>query len=171
MTQVLEPVQLGGGVRDASGSRADFSSFFHESWPDLISFCRTLTGSESLAEEISQEALTRVFVRYPLLTEPRPYLFRVAANLVNRTWRQAQRVEVRDPAAFPDGAVEAGTDDTIDAVRRLPARLRHVVILYYYADLPVEEVAGMLRRPVGTIKRRLHEARTQLAQLLNEDVS
>lgn len=168
MTQVLDSVQVGGGVRDAG---ADFSTFFHESWPDLISFCRTLTGSDGLAEEISQEALTRVYARYPLLREPRPYLFRVAANLVRRSWRQEQRVELRDPVRLPDYPVAPRTDDTIDAVRRLPSRLRQVVILYYYADLPIEEIAGMLHRPVGTIKRRLHEARAQLAELLNEAVS
>jgi RNA polymerase sigma-70 factor (ECF subfamily) len=37
------------------------------------------------------------------------------------------------------------------------------VLLHYYADLPVEEVARLIHRPVGTVKRRLHEARRVLA--------
>jgi RNA polymerase sigma-70 factor (ECF subfamily) len=41
-------------------------------------------------------------------------------------------------------------------------RLREVVLLHYYADLPVAEVAAAIHRPVGTVKRRLHEARALL---------
>jgi RNA polymerase sigma-70 factor (ECF subfamily) len=50
-----------------------------------------------------------------------------------------------------------------DLVERLPGHLREAVLLHYYADLPVAEVAAALRRPVGTVKRRLHEARALLS--------
>ena len=50
-----------------------------------------------------------------------------------------------------------------DLVQRLPVRLREVVLLHYYADLPIEQVAAAVHRPVGTVKRRLHEARAALA--------
>ena len=56
-----------------------------------------------------------------------------------------------------------------DVVRRLPDRVREPVVLHYYADLSVEAVAIALRRPVGTVKRQLSEARELLAQMLRED--
>ncbi len=52
-------------------------------------------------------------------------------------------------------------------MERLPGHLRDVVLLHYYADLPVEEVARALRRPVGTVKRRLSDARGILAVTLS----
>jgi RNA polymerase sigma-70 factor (ECF subfamily) len=149
-----------GGVATAS----DFEHFFDDVWPDLVGFCTQATGSAHLGEELCQEALTRVYVRFPLLREPRPYTFKVAANLVKRSWRD--RRQVLDPPGTSSGP-DAGT---LDAVRRLPAPLRDVVLLHYWADLPVAEVARLLRRPEGTVKRRLYEARRALAVTLGEDV-
>lgn len=147
--------------REATG----FEAFFTATWPDLVAYCRTLTRDAALAEELTQEALTRVYVRFPLLREPRPYAFKVATNLVRAHWRSRELPLVEDVAVpGPDG-------DTLDAVRRLPPRLRDVVLLHYYADLPLALIASQLHRPLGTVKRRLHEARAQLAEDLGRDPS
>jgi RNA polymerase sigma-70 factor (ECF subfamily) len=162
---------VGGGVQARTDARLEFADFFDEMWPDLVAFCRTLTGNPHAAEEMTQETLTRVYARYPLLREPRPYAYRIAANLVRRAWKDAQRIEVVDPVALPDRASVGAAGETIDAVRRLPPRLRDVVLLHYYADQPVDVVAGLLHRPVGTVKRRLHEARRLLAVALDEEIA
>ena len=161
---------VGGVVHVHPDVRVDFAEFFDASWPELVAFCRTLTGSAHLAEEMTQETLTRVYARYPLLREPRPYAFRIAANLVRKHWKDGQRNAEVDLDLIPDRDA-AHRDDTIDAVRRLPARLRDVVLLHYYADQPVDAVAAQLHRPVGTVKRRLHEARRLLAAALNEEIT
>lgn len=49
-----------------------------------------------------------------------------------------------------------------DLVERLPARLRAVVLLHYYVDLSVADVARLLGRPEGTVKSDLHRARAVL---------
>lgn len=155
-------VELSTGV--GAVSSGSFEDFFDAVWPDLVGFCSQATGDASLAEELSQEALTRVFVRYPLLREPRPYVFKVAANLVRRSWRQRPVEETRE------ATTTAPDVSTLDAVRRLPAPLREVVLLHYWADLPVADVARLVHRPQGTVKRRLHEARARLATTLGEDL-
>lgn len=53
-----------------------------------------------------------------------------------------------------------------DAVESLPDRLRMPVLLYYFADLSVAEVAEHLGMSQGTVKRYLFEARGQLAKTL-----
>ena len=147
-----------------------FSPFYADTWPDLFAFAATLTGGDlAAAEEVAQESLVRVWGRFDRLDDPRPYAFRVAANLVKRRWAQGRREPVTDPALLPDAGSPARHDHTVDAVRRLPPRLREVVVLHYYADLPVDTVAAQLRRPVGTVKRRLHEARALLAVALGEE--
>jgi RNA polymerase sigma-70 factor (ECF subfamily) len=157
-------------VRVRTEARADFDAFFDDIWPDLVAFCRTLTGDANTAEELTQETLTRVYARYPLLRDARPYSFRVATNLVRRAWRDDRRTESIDPAELPDAPVARRDDETLDAVRRLPPRLRDVVLLHYYADQTIDTVAAQLHRPVGTIKRRLHEARALLAAALDEEI-
>jgi RNA polymerase sigma-70 factor, ECF subfamily len=144
-------------------ARPTFEEFFDAVWPDLVAFCTQASGSAHTGEELCQEALSRVYARYPLLREPRPYAFRVAANLVRRSWRE-RRVDAEPPGSAPPPDVS-----TLDAVRRLAPPLREVVLLHYWADLPVADVARLVRRPQGTVKRRLHEARAELARTLGRD--
>ena len=142
-----------------------FDRFYADTFGVLAGYAWSLTGDRSLAEDLAQEAMARVYARWFVLREPQPYAFRIVTNLARDRWRrskheQAAMRELLAPDAPPaDVAV-------LDAVERLPEQLRDVVLLYYYADLPVDEVARAVRRPVGTVKRRLHEARAHLAAAL-----
>ena len=150
----------------AATTRVPFAEFYERTWPDLSSFCRSYVGGGHLADDVAQEAFTRLYVRYPLLREPRPYLFRTARNLLS----DAARAQRRDALLVTEAAVVPAPDGgVLDAVRRLSPPLRDAVLLHYYADLPVEEVARALRRPLGTVKRRLHDARLRLAVDLGEE--
>jgi RNA polymerase sigma factor (sigma-70 family) len=55
-----------------------------------------------------------------------------------------------------------------DAVQELPDRLRVVVLLHYFADLPVATVARQLEKSEGTVKRDLFDARQRLSAILGE---
>ena len=158
------PVHLEGAARRVTS----FEDFYTATFRDLSRYAWRLTRDDGLADELAQEALTRVCARWPVMREPRPYAFRVVTNLARDHWRRealdrAARRELARPETTPgpDAAV-------LDAVRRLSPVLRDTVALHYYADLPVDEVARVLRRPVGTVKRRLFDARAQLAQTLEE---
>ena len=156
-------------VDEAVVEQSGFSGFYESNWSDVAGFCAALSGSRSVGEDLAQEAFTRVCTRWRLIAEPRAYVFRVARNLVHRHHGQARHELLVE--AFPEsGAVDAGIDASLwDAVRRLPDRLATVVLLHYYADLPVHEVASVLRRPAGSVKRQLNEARSLLSVSLGAD--
>jgi DNA-directed RNA polymerase specialized sigma24 family protein len=56
------------------------------------------------------------------------------------------------------------TNDVMRALRDLPVHLRIVVVLRYYAGLSERDIAIAVARKQGTVKSRLNEARTRLAQ-------
>ena len=149
----------------------EFAEFYRQHFSELASYAWSLTRDPNIADDLAQEAMTRLYARWPVLAAPRPYAYRVVTNLVHDRWRAQQRaggetLELLDVETTP------GPDGTtLDAVRRLPQDLRVVVALHYYADLPVTEVARVIRRPVGTVKRRLHEARAALMISLQEETS
>ena len=58
-----------------------------------------------------------------------------------------------------------------DAVRALPEDQRLAVLLYYYEDMPVAEIARTLGIAQGTVKSRLSRARKQLKEVLGHDQS
>lgn len=146
----------------------EFASFYTSTFGDLAGYGWSLTGDPHTGDELAQEALTRVYARWGLLREPRPYAYRTVTNLARNRWAAAAR-EARSLSQLVDTPPPASPDiSTLDAVRRLSPPLRDAVLLHYYADLSVQDVAKVLRRPVGTIKRRLHDARTALAVALEE---
>ena len=147
---------------------SDFATFYSDVFGELAGYGWSLTGDPHTGDELAQEALTRVYARWGLLREPRPYAYRTVTNLARDRWRSAAR-EKRNLQHLVDDRDVAGPDSTtLDAVRRLTPALRDVVLLHYYADLPIDEIARVLRRPVGTVKRRLFDARTALATALEE---
>jgi RNA polymerase sigma-70 factor (ECF subfamily) len=143
-----------------------FDAFFVGIWSDLSAYAWSLTGDEGVGHELAQEALTRVYVRFRLLNSPRPYAFRVVTNLARDRWKALDR-ERRSWEALPT-SLPADDGAVLDAVQRLRAPHREVLVLHYWADLPVIEVAAIVRRPVGTVKRRLSEARQALRVALEE---
>jgi RNA polymerase sigma-70 factor (ECF subfamily) len=164
---VAETLAAGAAVRTSRDD--DFRRFYAAEFPAVAGYCLALTGDPALADELAQEALTQVYVRWSRLRTPRGYAFRVAANLARDHWRRRNR-ELATWADLAAHAVpEPAADGAVwDAVRRLTPALRDAVLLHYLYDLPIADVATALRRPVGTVKRRLHEGRAALAAALEE---
>jgi RNA polymerase sigma-70 factor (ECF subfamily) len=142
-----------------------FDRFYAETFGVLAGYAWSLTGERTAAEDLAQEAMARVYARWFALREPQPYAFRIVTNLARDKWRR-RRHEIAAQRELLAEDTPAADLSVLDAVERLPEQLRDVVLLYYYADLPVDEVARAIRRPVGTVKRRLHEARAHLAAAL-----
>jgi RNA polymerase sigma factor (sigma-70 family) len=156
------------GARRVGSSTEAFADFYTQVFGDLAGYGWSLTGDPHVGDELAQEALTRVYARWGLLRDPRPYAYRTVTNLARDRWRHAAR-ETGTLSDLIDEPVAAPDSSTLDAVRRLSPVLRDTVLLHYYADLPLEEVARVLRRPVGTVKRRLFDARAALAAALEEN--
>jgi RNA polymerase sigma-70 factor (ECF subfamily) len=134
-----------------------------------------ILGNRSDAEEAVQEAYLRAWRFRASLSsgsDVRRWLYRVVVNTCNSKLRT--EIPHRDRRA-PDTELERvasrahGTDDVeravdvVSALGDLPAHLRVVVVLKYYADLSEREIATAIGRPPGTVKSRLHEARQLLA--------
>ena len=155
-----------------------------EAPPDLVAFCREqqgrlvgiLTlycGDKDVAEELAQEALVRACNNWRSLRRmplPEAWVHRVAINLANSHFRRklAER-RARARAASRALLVHRDPDpDTSVAVRRavagLPKRQRMALLLRYFADLPVAEVAHAMGCPEGTVKTLTHRAIASLRE-------
>ncbi|MCM2413489.1 RNA polymerase sigma factor [Streptomyces sp. RKAG290] len=136
------------------------------------------------AEDLMAETFTTAFQRrhtYDLKrADARPWLFGIATNLVGRHRRAEARrfkalakvpepVEHEEPVADRAVARAGATGvrrDLAAALAGLSARHRDVVLLVAWADLDYEEAARALGVPVGTVRSRLHRARSKLREAL-----
>lgn len=152
-------------------STAGFGDFYRANWADLVAYCTGLVGDHAVGEEVAQEAFVRLYPRWHSVRDARPYVFRIAANLCRRHFAYRRRTLLTGLLSA-HGADALERDPTgrlvVEAsVARLPRRLREVLLLHYYADMSVIEIATTLGRPSGTVKRNLHEARARLAHHLD----
>jgi RNA polymerase sigma-70 factor (ECF subfamily) len=152
------------GVVVANAVRPGAEDLWRAHYPALAGWVAGLSGDRDLGHEIAMESFTRLLSRLRGVEEPKRYHYAVAANLLRDHWR---RERVRRSATTrlgnerpPDApAADPGVRDLVD---RLPKRYRSIVLLHYYADLTVADVAAAVGRPAGTVKRELAEARALL---------
>jgi RNA polymerase sigma-70 factor, ECF subfamily len=150
----------------------DFDSFYEAVFPRLVGQLGVVTGDPHEAEDVVQEAMARAASRWARLRAydaPEAWVRRVAFNLAVSGHRRTRRrlaalLRLGPPAPVPPVSVDALA--LADALQGLTVAHRQVVVLYYLADLPVEQVAHELRVPVGTVKARLARARSVLAARL-----
>lgn len=144
--------------------------FMEVEYPGLVRYLWRLTSDEETARDLAQESVVRLYGRWSTVAEPRAYAYMTATNLARRTWerRRTERSVLRRAFSRPVEAVTDPQRDVQDAVERLPAKWRDPVLLHYFADLSVADVARQLRLPEGTVRRQLHEARTLLATALED---
>ena len=164
------PLDLGDEVRMESARDAEFARLYQAHFGPLSGYALALVGDTGSAVDIAQEAFTRLYARLGRVRDPRAWVFFVATNLAHDHWRRSGRDRALTDALSPLTPVTGAAHDPWlrDLVDRLPERLRTPVLLHYYADLPVEEVARLTRRPTGTVKRRLHEARARLSDEIGD---
>jgi RNA polymerase sigma-70 factor (sigma-E family) len=137
----------------------EFADFVRSSSARLTHAAYLLTGDRHQAEDAAQTAFTRTYAAWARVRRKNPYAYarRVLANHVIDNWRRPIREyateELPEPARVPDIS-NAVTDREwlSDALARLTARERAVVVLRHFFDLPEQQVADELGVSVGTVK-------------------
>jgi len=149
---------------DTLGGEA-FAELYRSQFGQLSGYAASLTGDPVAAVDIAQEAFTRLLARWRRVRDARAWLFFVATNLTRDHWRGLVRDrELTERAGQGQREIMPAADPWLrDLVDRLPPRQRQAILLHYYADISIEEIARLLHVPVGTVKRRLHDGRNSLA--------
>ncbi len=132
-------------------------------WPRLVGFLGLYTGDRDLAEDLAQEALTRLcrdWRKVSRLPAPTGWLYRVAMNLAHSHFRRVSLARRRRPLLVErvDGQDLAEVLAVRAAVSELPERQRATLLLRYFADLPVRDVAEILECSEGTVKSQTSDA-------------
>ena len=167
----------------AAESSAELMRTLHDTHAAALwSFALGLTsGDRGRAEEVVQETLLRAWRRPELLEQngadhgsARSWLFTVARNIVVDQWRARGRRPETLMDRIPDHSAPDHTDSALqsmlvaEALRRLTAEHRAVLLECYYRGNTAGQAATTLGIPVGTVKSRLHYALHALRLALQE---
>jgi RNA polymerase sigma-70 factor (ECF subfamily) len=161
--------------RFRAGDRDAFTSIYRAHAAAVRRFALHMTADPEKATEITQDVFVWL-IHHPEGFDPKrgelgAFLTGVARKFVQRRWQQDKRWVPWDEAETPsvEHAAHAGDDDAEklrSAIAALPERYREVVVLCDLEEKSYEDAAVQLECATGTIRSRLHRARTLLARKL-----
>lgn len=167
-------------------TRDELEEMIENEGRNIYSFCLHLTGNVEQGEELYQETFLQAVKKCSRLDSSKnskSYLCGIAVRIWKnevrkRAWRtriapEVQNMEeevligsIADQGEQKDGLSEVLNQELVREVRacvyRLDDKYRVPVLLYYMEELPVTEIAAILKIPKGTVLSRLSTARKQL---------
>jgi RNA polymerase sigma-70 factor (ECF subfamily) len=174
---MLRERAIGGAAADRATA---FTDLAERHLADSYRTATLILGDRADAEDATHDAFVAAWKHWSSLRDPdrfEAWFGRILVNVCRDRLRHARRHPVTDvseelaadPAA---GDIAAATADR-DAVGRALAGLdpdhRIALVLRYYADLPVDEIAARTGAPAGTVKSRLHYALRDLGAALGDE--
>ncbi len=145
-----------------------FEPLFRSAYPRVLRSAELFLGERAAAEDVAQEAFTRLLERGSLpARDAERWVFRVARNLAVDRLRRVRRIVPLDAAAGAAAAGLAGeADGRVEALRAavaaLPPRQREVLGLRIYGELSYEAIAAAVGRSLGSVKQELYRAKQAL---------
>ena len=157
--------------------------------PDILRFCRITAGNSAEGDELYQDTMLILLEKRNILDASqnvKSYAISTAVKL----WKNRKRKIARRLQLVPQESLEeltrrgiqtgetASPEDTLlqksqakalqEMICQLPQRYRLPLQLHYSADLPVKEIAKLMKLPESTVKTRLRRAKEELRQKLEE---
>lgn len=174
--------------RVRSGDRQALAALVERYHSPLLKFLFRMTGQAQTAEDLVQETFIHILTYRGVAPERfRPWIYQIARNLARDRFRSAsfrKEVDARldsdlddevtvDPQDVESLVLQASDSRrVILLLQRLTASQREVLVLRFYHELPLEEIAEITGAPLGTVKSRLFHGLRRARQILErEEVS
>ncbi|WP_232696370.1 sigma-70 family RNA polymerase sigma factor [Brevibacillus daliensis] len=144
-----------------------------------------LVKNKEVAEDLTQEVFLKAYRSLDSFRNEsthKTWLYRIAINEVKkyqRSWNyrkifaSIKIIELSDQhrqdSVEPQVINEMDKEEMTRIIMKLPLNYRQVIILHYYQELSVEEIAGILETSQGAIHNKLYRARNKLRALLDRE--
>lgn len=157
------------------GDIEGFSWFFRGEYDAVVHTAQLVLGDRQEAHDVAQEAFLRLLKHWKKVSKyerPDAWVRKVAFRLA-LTAKRKRRVHgllESDPPAPPDGW-DFADPELSKAIEALSIMQRAAIVLFYFEDRPMAEVAQILDCSVSTAKVHVHKARKRLASLMLGGVS
>ena len=174
--------------RTLEGEREAFEGLLSRYARSIYNFISNYVGDYDVAQDAFQEAFVRAYknlCKYRIGTNFSAWLHKVALNACKdclKRVKRAGRLEAREGEDFDPLELVAGREpsphlqlergELRDAVRAALGQLsdvhRQVILFYQFQGFSYEEIAHMMRCPLGTVKSRIHYAMRRLGELISD---
>jgi RNA polymerase sigma-70 factor (ECF subfamily) len=165
------------------GDLSAIENFVRTYQQDVYRLALSILDDPSEAEDATQEALLsalRALDSFHGDSSPKTWLYSITVNLCRNRLQHHKRQErltkilggilrVRNTPSVEESAVQHESNEALwRLIHRMDEKRRIPIVLRYYHDLSVAEIAHILQIPEGTVHSRLNTARRQLHDVLKE---
>lgn len=160
------------------GDQRPFQKIVEKYQKSLLNFFYYLNANMQEGEDLAQETFLKVYLfrdKYTPSAKLSTFLFRVARNTAIDYFRKKKATPMAiedDLFAAPEKNDESWSEERVDdlqrAMKKLPEKLRSVVVMSYFEDMKYQDIAETLDIPLGTVKSRMSFALKQLKDLIEK---
>jgi RNA polymerase sigma-70 factor (ECF subfamily) len=144
-----------------------FDTLYYRYRDWVVRLAARFTGNQDDALDVLQETFAYVFRKFPgfvLTASMTTFLYPVVKNLSIAARRKRTRMASTDAVEAPDPPAPVNSDPTQQrselaaAMASLPETQREVLLMRFVDGMSLQEIAGALSIPEGTVKSRIHNA-------------
>ncbi len=143
---------------------------------DILRMCILYVKDYHLAEDITQETFIKVYQKLDTFKNQsniKTWITRIAINncknAINKANRETTSIEDL-MIIYTENFSKSDTKQMLsDEVSKLPKKYFEVIMLFYYQELSIKEIAYILKIPQATVKTRLKRAKERLKSKLKEE--
>ena len=170
-----------------AGSQQAYQTLVGRYASAAVNMAARLVRDRTLAEHLAQDAFVRAFARLNTYDPERRFsawFFQILRNIVIDHLRRRRVAAISldelqaggypgPPSEDPESSQEADAERKElgraleDGLQRIRTEYREAIVLRYQQGLTVDEIAGILHMPEGTVKTYLHRGRKELAVILS----
>lgn len=160
------------------GEESAFDLFVQKYYKEILTYCVYHCTDKGYAEDITQETFMRFFAKlsvYHFRGKTKNYLYTIAGNLCKDYLRKIKETSLEEVIGREAENAEDHAEDSVNryviewAIKQLPDNLKEVIILYYFQELKMIEIANILQISLPLVKYRLKQAKVKLEDLLREE--
>lgn len=154
----------------------EIASLIEKNYDRIYKYVFYHLKNKETAEDITQEVFLkflRTFHAYSEYGKAMNYLYVIAKNCINDYYRSYKKNYITE---FQEDIYDSGLNGVIDniivldAVNTLNEFEKEIILLKYYQELKLRDVAKILKRPVSTVSYHLKCAERKLKELLKGDI-
>lgn len=165
------------------GDKEALSLLLQNNYKILFGYLMKITGDRELSLDISQDTMLKAVIyikKYKHNGKFSTFLITIATNLFRDYLRKNKKVIVEEIEDYMlmeevsneplDNIINKDNSKTLrESINKLPYEKRVPIILKYFYDYKYEDIALVMKCPVGTIRSRLHSAVLQLLEQLKKE--
>ena len=160
-----------------------FSQIYDQYIEKIYRFVYLKVNSQETAEDITSKVFMKGWEAFQKqeseIRNPGAFLYQIARNLVVDHYREKGRTkiisadfspQIADPGiSIHDKAILSADISLIkSAIQKLKRDYQDILIWHYLEDMPVNQIADMLKKPAGTVRVMLHRGLKDLKDIINE---